>query len=398
MTQLPFTAEDRLLFIGTSLQPDREAVRTLLHQVTDWDIVVRRGLATHLAPLLYRTVKATEAVGIVPPHAFAALYKSYNGVLASNIRLYAHLSEVISAWNSEGIPLIVLKGMFLAEAVYGDIGLRHISDLDLLVRNEDVERCVTTLRDRGWEVHKMNRQSSFAEGQFGLAHPYKFGKGETIIELHVHILNGGTPIQVDIRDYWERSTPQVHSSGEIRALHPNDLLQHLCLHLYKHLHADQIKMCSFCDIRETIIHYNDLLDWEQLMQDSKRYNCLSEVQEVLFVCRNFWGIQVPPMFFSDSDIAALNAAERVFLLNFHSQKGVGVAFIDMKYILTRLGHLKGPVQKAKYVFHFLFPSMSYMNEHYRVNGILLMFCYAFHPFPIMFKVARAVIRFLFTGR
>ncbi len=47
--------------------------------------------------------------------------------------------DVLDRLGDAGVPAIVLPGAALAEHVYGDWALRHCSDLDLLVREDDLE-------------------------------------------------------------------------------------------------------------------------------------------------------------------------------------------------------------------------------------------------------------------
>ena len=394
MTHFPFTAEDRLLFIGTSLQPDREAVRALLPEVADWDAVVRRGLATHLAPLLYRTIKVIEAERMVPPRAFAALHNSYNGVLAANIRMYAHLSEVIGAWNSEGIPLIVLKGMFLAETVYKDIGLRHISDIDMLVKDVDVERCKQLAMQMGWTVKEMPQHSQYVAENFGSAHPYKFFKGDTCIELHVHVHNRGRSYAVDISDYWARATLGPLSGGKVMHLHPSDLLQHLCIHLYKHMAGSELKISAFCDIRETIAHYGEAIDWAMLRAESLRYSALEEVQCVLHICREFWGVEVPDALLHGLSESQAEANTALFLdyFQYGNPGGPEVMARSMDTILDMLGNLNGAGDKGRFLLHYFFPSRKYLKQRYRVRGPIALMLHVYHPLVQCTKVVKVIYR------
>jgi hypothetical protein len=52
--------------------------------------------------------------------------------------LYRQLKEILIEFNKNNIPVILLKGAHLAQFVYGNIALRLMSDIDLLVKKEDL--------------------------------------------------------------------------------------------------------------------------------------------------------------------------------------------------------------------------------------------------------------------
>jgi hypothetical protein len=56
--------------------------------------------------------------------------------------LYQELQTVLKTFKfrAASIAVIALKGAFLAELVYENIGLRAIGDVDLLVKKEDLEK------------------------------------------------------------------------------------------------------------------------------------------------------------------------------------------------------------------------------------------------------------------
>jgi hypothetical protein len=56
-----------------------------------------------------------------------------------NMRRCHELSKVLRILQNDGIPVIVLKGAALAEVVYGNIALRSMSDVDLLVKKGSIK-------------------------------------------------------------------------------------------------------------------------------------------------------------------------------------------------------------------------------------------------------------------
>lgn len=392
-TSPQFSAEEKLLLAGSSLQPDAEALFALLPQINNWNVLVKKAMVTHLAPLLFRNLNAFANDGLVPKDALTALQKSYHGVLAANIRLYAHLGPLLVDWNLAGIPIIVLKGMFLAEMVYVDVGLRHISDLDLLVHDADVERCKHWAEKNGWTVEEMPHHSAFLAENFGSAHPFKFIKENAVIELHVHVHNKGRTYAIEIADYWRQAQSGFLSGGTAMHLHPSHLIQHLCLHLYKHMEGSQLKISSFCDIRESIAHYGDAIDWQLLRQSSIRYNAWNEVQSVLHLCQQFWGAAVPQVALAGLSPVAAGNAQKIFLDFFmHGTPSSTTRMArNLDGNLDRLAQLNGVTAKARYLSNYLFPSNKYLRQRYQIQGPVLVFFKCYHPLKQGFRGLLALV-------
>ncbi len=68
------------------------------------------------------------------------------------MRLYRELAQVVRACNDAGVPVILLKGAHLAEAVYGNIALRPMVDVDLLVKQADLMRVHDILIGQGYAL------------------------------------------------------------------------------------------------------------------------------------------------------------------------------------------------------------------------------------------------------
>lgn len=96
-----------------------------------------------VAPLLYRQLKKLEASD-VPSEIMQELRTYYLRTAARNMDFYRQMSAILQCFQSENIPVIPLKGLYLAEHVYRNIGVRPMGDVDVLVRQED-HRCPTTL-------------------------------------------------------------------------------------------------------------------------------------------------------------------------------------------------------------------------------------------------------------
>src|SRR5205085_2065029 len=63
----------------------------------------------------------------------------------------AMLARIDDALHREGLTAVALKGPLLAARLYSRPSARGSTDVDLLVREDDLDRVAAVLRDIGWE-------------------------------------------------------------------------------------------------------------------------------------------------------------------------------------------------------------------------------------------------------
>ena len=67
-----------------------------------------------------------------------------------NLALMNELNIILKALNTHNIPVIVLKGAYLAKTVYAQVNLREIADIDLLFCKDRVEEASQILQNLGY--------------------------------------------------------------------------------------------------------------------------------------------------------------------------------------------------------------------------------------------------------
>jgi len=113
----------------------------------DWDALA--GLARHeeLEPLLYAALREQ-------PWAPAPLLDDLRSATmrnaSRNTLLLAELEAVLAALAAASIPALVLKGAALVYRVYGNIALRPMVDLDLLLPRADLPAALDLLAAAGY--------------------------------------------------------------------------------------------------------------------------------------------------------------------------------------------------------------------------------------------------------
>lgn len=142
-----------------------------------------------------------------------------------------HCREVTELLGAQGIPVMALKGIPLAVAYYRDIGLRPMSDIDLLVPTAKSAPAVSALDAAGYSA-KWGEQPQWRGGRIAtsLHHGAGFVDGEgRDCDLHWHMLNDCLADEDDA-PFWDRARPQQVHGASLLFPAPEDMLLHVCVH------------------------------------------------------------------------------------------------------------------------------------------------------------------------
>ena len=104
----------------------------------DWQAFLSLATTQKVIALLWHRLREKGLDQAVPFKVAEVLQGGFRRNILRNLCLYRDLHSLLSVLNPEGTPLIVLKGIYLADVVYGNIGLRQMNDIDVLSRPADL--------------------------------------------------------------------------------------------------------------------------------------------------------------------------------------------------------------------------------------------------------------------
>ena len=175
-----------------------------------WDRLLEGAEAEEVYPLVHRNLNRLNFLG-VPADVHATLDAWHKANVMRNAVLGRELARVLTLLADEGVPAAPLKGLGLAESLYGDPDLRTCADLDILVSRSDVGRAVELLRERaGYLLEFTDR---FFESvlfcrdiEYGLVRiEYTF---RHLLELHWDLWGPGWD-DAAVEDLWATAKPRV---------------------------------------------------------------------------------------------------------------------------------------------------------------------------------------------
>ncbi len=329
----------------------------------DWDALCQMARAEALSPLLYRTVRGRH---LVPPAVEQNLRDEYYQTASRNTLLLHELERVLDHLTGKGIPVILLKGAALAIAIYGDIALRPMLDLDLLVHEEHVPATLQVLATLGYTCAHVETHAGAAmayENEVLLTKP---GIIDTPVEIHWSLFDSPYYQHALPMDWFWQTTRSVQvNTTPALMLSPETQILHLCGHLV--LHHSSTGILWLHDIAEVIQHYREELDWAGLLARAQECNLILPLQQVLPRLTMDWGAPIPGEVLNRLHALQASPGEvRVFTRLTSERRSVAWRF------WFDLMSLPGWRQRLHFAWSNLFPSPAYMQHRYRISHPVLL--------------------------
>ena len=243
---------------GPRLRPSRAP------QPLDWAAALELARWHRLLPLVHYATQADQgsSVPVPPSTAELELENAYRGNIGRGLVVRWDLKRLLSGFETDGIPVILLKGVAVDDALYPQVGIRPHGDIDLLVSPSDLSQGESVLESLGFRpAADAATREAFRTHHHHLA-PYWHPRSHNVVELHGRLgsPNGSRGVSVD--GLWERAQPANLQTGEsYLALCSEDLLAYLCLHFLSDRQVSRSgALFQLCDIA-LLLSRPDLLDW-----------------------------------------------------------------------------------------------------------------------------------------
>ena len=276
-------------------------VKNLIKLPLNWEEVLASAFWYGISPLLYKNLKDIQKTHFIPRDFMNKLRTAYHENLARNMYIYAELKRILEVFHEKGIEVIVLKGAALAKIVYGDIGLRPMSDIDLLFKKEDLPNAEKIISGLGYLFQSSIPPEHYRENHNQI--PYIHMEKNILVEIHWHISRESYPARIRINDtsiikrWWEDAKIIELYSSKAYILSPEDLIIHLCLHFLKHRFtmtrngsfSSRGAFMQMCDIFQTLKHYKDEIDWKVFKCKTEKYGIDIPIHTSLFIVDKFIG-------------------------------------------------------------------------------------------------------------
>ncbi len=274
------------------------------------------------------------------------------GITARNLSLAVELRKLLRTFRDQRVPCLPLRGLALAERLYGDIPPRPMGDIDLLVRKEDLHRVQALFEALGF--NEMDRRPGFAAA---FSYTLKFFVERSfmvIVEPHWSIAYPPFTDRLDMEAVWSRCVPAHVVGEETLSLGREDLLIHLCLHL---THRDDAPFLWLYELDRYLRQESDVMRWDFVVSVSSEVGIEQLIGSALSEAVSKLGAPVP-----EDVIDALDG--RSGQTRPLAQRLVETAKVDGVESLATFFAVKGLGAKLRYARALLFPQPSFMMLQY----------------------------------
>lgn len=273
-------------------RPGRIRLRDLLRESIDWELLLQLASLHRVTPLVCRSL-GTHAATLVPSAVMARLQHHDRMNVQHSLRMTSALLSLLKLLDAHRIRAIPYKGPILAATLYGDLGLREFTDLDILIDKSDAPRARDLLAANGYKLYyQWDGTPHSRHPRTVLKHHWEYAftrKDDVHVELHCPLHHECCSFPFDFETLWARSEQLCIANAIVCSLCPEDLFLILCAHAAKHFWA---RLQWLCDISELIRMHQDL-NWKQMAHQLHQTNSPPMFLAALHTAHDLLGSPLP---------------------------------------------------------------------------------------------------------
>ncbi len=278
----------------------------LTHEI-DWHALIARA-QEHAVLLLVHQNFRTHFSHLIPKSVMQFLHEASSHYQRRNLALTGELFRILAMLEAMGIEAIPFKGPALAMTAYGSLSLRMFADLDILIRDEDLDRSREALIASGYVAEftfteKQERNYRKAECAVQLRHPER----NSVVELHWRLTERYLSIDFEMDQIWQRRSETRIQQRLLKSMAPEDLFLYVCVHGSKH-HWERLEwLCCVTELAAA----NPSVDWMTISERARRYGIERVLNMALLLAQDLLDMPLPEQLKAraQADVAARRLAE-----------------------------------------------------------------------------------------
>ena len=247
----------------------------------EWDNLINEANAHSITGLLYPALKNIKDNNISKEVIDKLKRYTFNEAIGQSNHI-KRTAEILSLFNENNIPVIVLKGLVVRE-YYPKPDLRTMCDSDVIIHKNDLERVRKLLLERG-----------FVEEE-DAGHHIAFMKGGLNLEVHWTLANesfrkGQECFQEKI---WDDAMKIKVWGVDTLSLSLEDLALHLCAHMASHMAISGVGVRQLADLVLLVEHKGNEIDWDEFKDKAKKSGLTQFSTGMFKVCNYLFDMEIP---------------------------------------------------------------------------------------------------------
>jgi len=196
--------------------------------------------------------------------------------------LVAELLRLVQQLERRGIEFRLLKGPGLATRFFGGIDERDYTDLDLLVRRDQLAEADRFLREEGYQKVSGSLLGDRIATQF--AHGYDYTRGPFRVDLHWALVTHFS-YRIDEARLWGEQSTVVIAGRELPVFSDASVVLGHVVSFFEDLERGVGRLKTVVDLHAILHAVDGTLDWEAFFE-----RCRAERVEA--ICREVLGLSI----------------------------------------------------------------------------------------------------------
>ncbi|USY56165.1 nucleotidyltransferase family protein [Bacillus sp. 1780r2a1] len=309
-------------------------------QNIDWRLFLDLVHHHRCQPIIYLKLKDMPQT-IVPLEIIQALQQTYTKNTFKMLQLSGEMEQISKLFAENEVKTLFLKGPALAHHLYGDISLRTSKDLDVLVRETDLDKVDALLLASGYVK---DGAPSLLNGTKRKTHHVEYVHSQKKIQIEIHWRLHNPPVkEPSFDELWQRKSRSALTSSPVFFLGEEDLFLHLVVHGARH---GWFRLRWLVDMDKV---FQKKLDYQQVKVLMKKLGYAHLVGQAMILSSQLLNTPV------NKELKATTEGSRPTKL---AEKAY-VYICDSKEITSIISYLlslKSPVQKVGYLMTVAYPS------------------------------------------
>jgi len=348
-------------------------LRTLASGIKKWKYLADLANAHGVAALVYHNLEKLGIIQYVSQDVEDFLRNALMMSMSRNAYHLNEMNEVLKILNNAGIKTVLLKGLALEITVYGNTGLRQMTDVDVLIRREDCLKARDLLIAKGFSSLPVKSPLHKIILTHTGKHLPSLIKNGFSVEIHHELFGSGKSSLTNM--LYDKSVEyQINSE---RAFIPDAQIFFLYLvrHLFLHEKNNESQLRLYTDLVVLIEKFGDIIINTDLLLLAETGGMSNTLFCKLESLRNMWGMLFPGWLneLIDREHDQVNRDKFIFFLRSPKNNPV----IDKAWLYRyNIREIPGIHRKLIYILGDLFPSISFMKKRYKCrNGWKALFYY-----------------------
>jgi hypothetical protein len=369
--------DDELLLIGLCRLVFSVAqtakLTELAGKVKEWSFFVRLAGEHGIASLICDNIERLGLTGRLPQEQIQVLKNIRLISLGRNAFLLRATEEMLGMLNHEGIKVVLLKGQALELTVYGNRGLRQMTDTDILVSRSDYVKAQNILMRNGYDSSPVKSGFHKPIIEWTGKHLPSLIKNGNSIDLHIELF-GGTRNNL--------TADLINTAVEINLAHekafvpfPRLFFLFLVKHLHQHEMNGESQLRLYTDLVVLLEKYREQIICNDLIGEAEQAGLLKVLAWKLELLRDLWEISFPDRVDNYIDKWHNPDSLNKFVFFLKSPKNNKPERPGHAY-RNSLREVPGIHRKLLYLLGDIFPTFTFMRKRYDCkSNLTAIFCY-----------------------